>query len=144
MTSRDSTIDTLVIRGANAGIGLGHTLEAAAVRLSDDIAELREHGGIPTHVDTLIVVYPKQRILEIQIEGLSPHTDPDRTTIREVTYALFELASYYNIVTLDAALPVFTQRILLLDPDGRAFHALVGAAVGEAETLTSQRNLLGG
>jgi hypothetical protein len=30
-------------------------------------------------------------MLEIQVEGLSVHADPDRTTIRDVAYALFEL-----------------------------------------------------
>ncbi|MGH3756488.1 hypothetical protein [Actinophytocola sp.] len=90
--------------------------KAAAVRLSDDIAAFREDGGIPAHVHTLIVVWPQQRVLEIQVEGLSPRTDPDRSTIRGTTYALFELASHYDIVALDTdTAPLFTQRILLLD-----------------------------
>lgn len=136
-------MDCLVIRGADAGTGLGNTLEAAAVRLSNDIAALRDDGAIPAHVDTLIVVFPKQRVLEIQVEGLSPRTDPDRTTIRAVTFALFELASYFNIIGLEHGdAPLFTQRILLLDATGHPFHALVGAGVGDVETLTRQHHRL--
>jgi hypothetical protein len=45
------------------------------------------------------------------------------------------LASYFNIVSLDGATPpLFTQRILLLDTDGRPFSAMVGAAVGDVES----------
>src|SRR5438270_13971690 len=77
--------------GARAGVGPGYTLEAAAVRLSTDIAELRDEGGIPQHVRTVITVLPQQRVLEIRVEGLSVEADPDRTPIREVTHALFEL-----------------------------------------------------
>jgi hypothetical protein len=43
------------------------------------------------------------------------------------------LASYHNIVALDGA---FTQRILLVGADGRPFSAMVGAAVGDVETVT--------
>lgn len=91
MTRLESTIDHLVLRGAQAGIGPGYTLEAAAVRLADDIAELRDGGGFPSHVRTVITVLPQQRVLEIRVEGLSVEADPDRTTIREVTNTLFEL-----------------------------------------------------
>jgi hypothetical protein len=116
-------------------------LEAAAVRLSEDIAELRRDGGIPEHVRTVIGILPQQRVLEIRVEGLSVEADPDRTTIREVTNALFELASYHNIVALDSATPpLFTQRILLVGTDGRPFSAMLGAAVGDVEHVTTQRN----
>jgi hypothetical protein len=116
-------------------------LEAVAVRLSDDIAELRDEGGIPQYVRTVIGILPQQRVLEIRVEGLSAEADPDRTTIREVTNALFELASYHNIVALDGATPpLFTQRILLVGTDGRPFSAMMGAAVGEVEPFTPQRN----
>jgi hypothetical protein len=67
-------------------------LEAVAVRLSDDIAELRDEGGIPQYVRTVIGILPQQRVLEIRVEGLSAEADPDRTTIREVTNVLFELS----------------------------------------------------
>lgn len=135
-----STIDALVVWGASAGTSAGHTLEAAAVRLIEDIAELRADGGFPAHVHTVITVLPQQRVLEIQVEGLCVHADPDRTTIREVTYTLFELASYHNIVALDAITPpLFTQRILLVDSDGRPFCAMVGAAVGDVEDAQSVR-----
>jgi hypothetical protein len=137
MTHIKSTIDRFVLWGARAGIGPGYTLEAAAVRLSEDIAELRDEGGIPEHVRTVIGILPQQRVLEIRVEGLSVEADPDHTTIREVTNALFELASDFNIVALDAATPpLFTQRILLVGADGRPFSAMMGAAVGDVETFT--------
>ena len=127
MTRFESIVDHLVVRGVHAGVGPGFTLEAAAVRLAADIAALREDGGIPSHVHTVITVLPQQRVLEIRVEGLSVEADPDRTTIREVTRALFELASDYNIVALDAITPpLFTQRILLVDSDGRPFSAMMG------------------
>src|SRR5438552_782184 len=105
MTHPESIVDDTVIRGASAGTGPGYTLEAAAVRLSEDIAELRADGGIPAHVHTVITVLPHQRVLEIQVEGLSIEADPDRTTIREVTNTLFELASYHNVIALNTATP---------------------------------------
>lgn len=137
MARLESTVDCLVLWGARAGVGPGHTLEAAAVRLADDIAELRDDGGIPTQVHTVITVLPQQRVLEIRVEGLSVAADRDRTTIREVTNALFELASYHNIVALDATTPpLFTQRILLVDSDGQPFSAMIGAGVGDVEPVT--------
>jgi hypothetical protein len=147
MTNQKSIVDGMVVWGASAGTGPGYTLEAAAVRLAEDIAELRADGGIPAHVHTVITVLPHQRVLEIQVEGLSVDADPDRTTIREVTYSLFELASYHNVIALDATMPpLFTQRILLLVTDGRPFHAMLGAGVGDVEdarTVTWQRNQSG-
>ncbi|MFF0147036.1 hypothetical protein ATK36_5351 [Amycolatopsis sulphurea] len=138
MTRFESTVDCLVLRGARAGVGLGYTLEAAAVRLADDIAELRVDGGLPAHMCTVITVLPQQRVLEIRVEGLSVEADPDRTTIREVTHALFELASYHNIVALDATTPpFFTQRILFVDREGRPFSAMIGSGIGDVESLTS-------
>lgn len=140
MTYTESTVDCLVLWGARAGIGPGYTLEAAAVRLSEDIAELRDGGGIPQHVRTVVEILPQQRVLEIRVEGLSVEADPDRTTIREVTNTLFELASSFNIVALDAATPpLFTQRILLVGADGRPFSAMVGASVGDVESITQQQ-----
>ena len=137
MTRFGSTVDCLVLWGARAGVGPGYTVEAAAVRLAADIAELRDDGGIPADVRTVITVLPQQRVLEIRVEGLSVEADPDRTT----TSALFELASDHNIVALDATTPpLFTQRILLVDSDGQPFSAMIGAGVGEVETVTSQRN----
>jgi hypothetical protein len=141
MTDSESTVDGLIVRGARTGTGPGFTLEAAAVRLATDIAALRDDGGIPSHVRTVITVLPQQRILEIRVEGLSVHADPDRTTIHEITSTLFVLASDYNIAPLDTTTPpLFTQRILLLDPDGRPFHAMLGTCVGDVETLTPQQN----
>ena len=92
MTYVESTVDCLVLWGARTGVGPGYTVEAAAVRLTQDIAESRNDGGIPPHVHTVITVLPQQRVLEIRVEGLSVEADPDRTTIREVTNTLFELA----------------------------------------------------
>ena len=124
--------------GCTRWVGVGYTVEPAAARLVEDIAELREDGGIPTHVCTVITVLPQQRVLEIRVEGLSVEADPDRTTIREVTQALFELVSYHNIVALDATKPpLFTQRILLVDSDGRPFSAMVGSGVGDVDSITS-------
>ncbi|WP_020663653.1 hypothetical protein [Amycolatopsis benzoatilytica] len=138
MTRFESTVDCLILWGACAGIGPGFTLEAVAVRLAADIAELRDNGGIPAHVCTVL---PQQRVLEIRVEGLSVEADPDRTAIREVTQALFELASYHNIVALDATTPpLFTQRILLVDDGGRVFSAMIGAGVGDVEPVTPQQN----
>jgi len=135
MTYMRSTADCLVLRGARAGIGPGYTLEAAAVGIIEDIAELRDEGGIPAYVRTVVGILPQHRVLEIRVEGLSIEADPDRTAIREVTNALFELASYHNIAVLDGVTPpLFTQRILIVDTDGRPFHALVGTAVGDVET----------
>ena len=142
MTHIKSTVEHLVVWGARAGVGPGYTLEAAAVRLTEDIAELRDEGGIPAYVRTVIEILPQQRVLEIRVKGLSVETDPDRTTIREVTSTLFELASYHNIVALDGATPpLFTQRILLVGTDGRPFSAMVGVAVGDVEHVTTQPNL---
>ncbi|GAA5110700.1 hypothetical protein [Haloechinothrix salitolerans] len=141
MTYMRFTVDCLVLWGARAGIGPGYTMEAAAVRLAEDIAELRDDGGIPAHVHTVITVLPQQRVLEIRVEGMSVETDPDRTTIREVTHALFELASYHNIVALDATTPpLFTQRILLVDSHGRPFSAMIGSGVGDVDSVTPQQN----
>jgi hypothetical protein len=142
VTRSEPIVDRYVIRGARAGVGLGYTVEAAAVRLAEDIAEVRDDGVIPAHVRTVITVLPQQRVLEIRVEGLSVEADPDRTTIRAVTHALFELASYHNIVALDASTPpLFTQRILLVDTDGRPFSAMIGSGVGDVEAVTLQQNL---
>jgi hypothetical protein len=141
MTYAKSVMDSFVLWGTRAGIGPGYTLEVAAVRLAEDIAALRDDGGIPAHVRTVIGILPQQRVLEIRVEGLSVEADPDRTTIREVANTLFELASYFNIVALDGATPpLFTQRILLVGADGRPFSAMVGAAVGDVEPVTVKRN----
>jgi hypothetical protein len=138
VTRFESTVDCIVLWGARTGVGPGYTLEAAAVRLTEDIAELRDDGGIPAYVRTVIAILPQQRVLEIRVEGLSVEADPDRTTISKVTNALFELGSYFNIVALDGVTPpLFTQRILLVGADGRPFSAIVGAAVGDVEPVTT-------
>jgi len=144
MTHPESIADGMVVLGASAGTGPGYTLEAVAVRLAEDIAELRADGGIPAYVHTVITVLPRQRVLEIQVEGLSIDADPDRTTIRQVTNTLFEIASFHNIIALDATTPpLFTQRILLLDTGGRPFHAMLGAGIGDVEDArtVTQRQL---
>ena len=68
-------------------------IRAPTVGKSQDIAELRDEGGIPEHVRTVIEILPQQRVLEIRVEGLSVEADPDRTIIREVTTMLFELGT---------------------------------------------------
>ncbi|WP_216211133.1 hypothetical protein [Amycolatopsis aidingensis] len=142
MTRHKSIVDCLALWGARAGIGPGYALEAAAVWLAADIAEFRDDGSIPPHVRTVITVLPQQ-VLEIRVEGLSVEADPDRTTIRHVTNALFELASDHNIVALDATSPpLFSQRILLVGTGGRVFSAMIDAGVGEVEPVTRQGNQL--
>ncbi|MFC5107402.1 hypothetical protein [Kibdelosporangium philippinense] len=51
MTWFESIVDCYVLQGACARVGLGYTVEAAAVRLADDIAELRNDGGPWTRAD---------------------------------------------------------------------------------------------
>ncbi|EWC64498.1 hypothetical protein UO65_0105 [Actinokineospora spheciospongiae] len=137
MAEPDVPADLRVMWGARVDIERGHRLEAVAVHLCDDIAELREDGGLPDHVRTLITVLPQHRVLHIQVEGLSVETDPDRTTIRDVMNTLFELASDHNIITLDpTSPPLFTQHIVLVDPHGYPFAAKIGAGMGEPERLT--------
>ncbi|GAA3072663.1 hypothetical protein [Streptosporangium carneum] len=137
MVEPDVPADLQVVWGARVEIERGYRLEAIAVALSADIAELREDGGLPDHVRTRITVLPQHRLLEIRVEGLSVETDPDRTTSREVMNTLFELASDHNIITLDTVSPpLFTQRIVLVDPYGQPFAAKVGAGMGEPEPFT--------
>jgi hypothetical protein len=82
---------------------------------------------------------PQKRTLEIQVEGLSIGTDPDRTTSREVMNTLFELASDHNIITLDAASPpLFTRRIVLFDHHGQPFAAMLGVGMVEPEPFMPQ------
>ncbi len=137
MTEPDVPVDLQVVWGARVDTERGYRLEAIAVALSADIAELREDGGLPDHVHTRITVLPQHRLLAIRVEGLLIETDPDRTTSREVMNTLFELASDHNIITLDAVSPpLFTQRILLVDHYGRPFAAKVGAGMGEPDPFT--------
>jgi hypothetical protein len=91
MAEPDVPMDLQVVWGARVEIERGYRLEAIAVQLSADIAELREDGGLPSHIHTRITVLPQDRLLEIRVEGLSVETDPDRTTSREVMNTLFEL-----------------------------------------------------
>ena len=134
MLEPEPPVDFLVVWGAQVDIERGYRLEAIAVQLSNDIASLRENGGLPDHARTRITVLPQQRVLEILVEGLSVEADPDRTTSRKVLNTLFELASDHNIITLDTALPpLFTQRIVLVDHHGHPFAAKIGAGMGEPE-----------
>lgn len=135
MVDRDVPVDHVqVVWGARVEVDRGYRLEAIAVQLCADIAELRENGGLPSLIRTRIIVLPQQRVLEILVEGLSVQTDPDRTISRTVMNTLFELASDHNIITLDTASPpLFTQRIVLVNHHGRPFAAKVGAGMGEPE-----------
>ncbi|MFI6098203.1 hypothetical protein ACIA8G_21795 [Lentzea sp. NPDC051213] len=120
--------------GTRAGVGPGYTLEAAAVRLTEDIGELRGDGGLPHEVRTVVTILPHQRRLDIAVSGLPVEADPDRTTIRAVMSRLFGLASLHNIVVLDGETPpLFTQQILLIGSDGQPFAAMIGTAVGDVE-----------
>ncbi|WP_460393638.1 hypothetical protein [Actinophytocola sediminis] len=137
MPERDTPMDLHVVWGSRVAVERGYRLEAIAVQLSADIAELREDGCLPEHIHTRVTVLPEQRVLEIRVEGLSVETDPDRTASRDVMNTLFELGSDHNIITLDAeSPPLFTQRILLVDPFGQPFAAKVGAGMGEPEPFT--------
>lgn len=51
--------------------------------------------------------------------------------------ALFDLASRYNVVPLDPLVPpLFQQRVVLMDSDGREVLTLVGAAAGPLSEST--------
>lgn len=132
----DRPVDDHAVLGLRAAFGPGHTLEATATRLVNSIGELRADGCLPPSIRTTVTVLPRQRRLDIRVEGLSPHDDPARTQIRAVMNVLFELASFHNIVVLDDHTPpLFTQRILLIGTDGLPFAGLVGAAVGDVEPV---------
>ena len=134
MAELDAPADPQVVWGARVGLERGYRLETIAVALSADITELREDGSLPGHIRTRTTVLPQHRLLEIRVEGLSIETDPDRTTSREVMNTLFELDSDHNIIILDTASPpLFTQRIVLVDPHGQPFAAKVGAGMGEPQ-----------
>ena len=107
---------TYAVHGLASGTGRGFSLEAVAVRLADAIGELRDDGELPDHLHTRIEVAPPSRELTLRGWGLAPEADPDRTESRHVLHTLFELASFHNIVPLDAGTPpLFTVRILLLE-----------------------------
>jgi hypothetical protein len=132
----DRPVDDHAVLGLHAAFGPGHTLEATATRLVESIGELRADGCLPPGIRTTVTVLPRQRRLDIRVEGLSPHTDPDRTKIRTVMNVLFELGSFHNIVVLDDHTPpLFTQRILLIGTDGLPVAGLIGAAVGDIEPV---------
>lgn len=58
MAEPDVPADLQVVWGARVGIERGYRLEAIAVQLCADIAELREDGGLPDHIHTRITVLP--------------------------------------------------------------------------------------
>jgi hypothetical protein len=131
------TTDRAIVRGAKAGDGPGYTLEAIAVRISHDITEARERGDLPAYTRTVVTVLPWRRMLHIRVEGFD--TVPPRATSRAVITTLFDLVSAYNIIPLDSfELPMFTQHIVLVDPDGQPLAAIVGAGAGEVEPLMPQ------
>lgn len=138
MNNGETSLTRHVLLGLKAGLGPNRGLEAVAVELLQDIEDLRADGGLPAEVHTAIAIRPQQQLLEIRVEGLSVAQDPDRTTIRDVMNSVFELASYYNVACLDGVTPpLFTLRILLVDPDGRPFSALIGTAVGDVEATAT-------
>lgn len=61
--------DSVVVRGAKAGDGPGYTLEAIAVRISQEITRVREHGGLPAGTRTVVTVLQRQQTLHIRVEG---------------------------------------------------------------------------
>lgn len=57
---------------------------------------------------------------------------------------LFELASDHNIITLDTTLPpLFTQRIVLVDPYGQPFAAKAGAGIANPNHSHRDRGICG-
>jgi len=126
------------------GSAPGYTLEAAAVRLSEDITELREEGGIPQHVRTVIGILPGQRVLEIRVEGLSVEADPDRTIIREGDqYAVRVGKLREHRGPQRHARRCSPNVSCLVGADGRPFSAMIGAAVGDVESVTAHGNWIG-
>jgi hypothetical protein len=123
-----------VMRGPS--VQVRHSLAMRARLLADDIAELRSSGGIPAHVRTVVSAHIPQRVLVVEVFGLSLKMDPERTVARAVMTAIFGLASAYNIVGLsDDTETLFHQRILVIDTDGHPYAGLVGAAMGQVERL---------
>jgi hypothetical protein len=92
MPQIESTPVGRLICGDRAGVGLGYTLEATAVRLAEGIAELRETGGIPRHVRTVTTVLPQLAVLEIRIDGLTLDARSDLARLLRVAGAVFDLA----------------------------------------------------
>ncbi|MFI6098204.1 hypothetical protein ACIA8G_21800 [Lentzea sp. NPDC051213] len=131
-----TTASRYILCRSSADIDPVSTLEAAAIGLSEDIAELRADGGLPSEVHFVVNIVCQQQILEVVVTGLSVDDDPDREAIRSVVDALFELGSMHNIVYLDCETPpLFTQRIVLVDHEGRPFAAKIGAASGDVDLL---------
>ena len=123
-----------VMRGSSAQVG--YSLAMTARLLVEDIADLRVGGGLPAYVRTVVSALTPQRMLLVEVFGLSLEQDPARTIARSVITAIFELASAYNIVSLsDDVETLFHQRILIIDPDGKPYVGLVGAAMGMVESL---------
>ena len=123
-----------VMRGPSAQVR--YSLAVTARLLADDIAQLRQRGGIPPHIRTVVSALTPQRVLAVDIFGLSLTTDPERTTAYAVMTAVFELASAYNIVGFsDDAEILFTQRILVFDGSATPYAGLVGTAMGSVDQL---------
>ena len=123
-----------VMRGSSAQVR--YSLAMTARLLAEDIADLRDGGGLPAYVRTVVSALTPQRMLLVEVFGLSLKLDPERTIARSVLTAIFELASAYNVVGLaDDAETLFHQRVLLIDPDGNPYAGLVGAAMGMVEPL---------
>ena len=128
MTASEFTTASPVLCGDRAGVGLGYTLEATAVRLAEGISELRASGGIPEQAVTVTTVLPQEGVLEVRVDGL---IGEDLVLLLGVAGTLFDLASRYNVMPVDSTEPpLFTQRIVLAGPDEHPVLELVGAAVG--------------
>ncbi|MFB9902875.1 hypothetical protein [Allokutzneria oryzae] len=134
-------VENYVIRGSHSGTGPGYTLEAAAVRICEDISELRHDGGISDEVHTTVTVLPQQGMLEIRVLGLESEADPDRVIGLNLLTDLFVLASMHNTASMDERIPPqFRMRILLIDADHTPYAALLGTAVGDLDIEHTDTN----
>jgi hypothetical protein len=127
----DSVRQTLCITGSDH-LEIGGSLPAIAAHLVREVRELRERGEFPERASVQIDVGPEDRLLDILIMGMSPDDDPDRRETLTALSTVFELAGHANVIDITGAVePLFTTRILAVDPQGVPYAGLIGAGVGE-------------
>lgn len=127
----DFVRSALCITGAD-NLELGTSLSAVAAHLVHEVGELRVQGEFPECASVCVDIGPDRRELDVQIEGLSPERDPDRTETMAAIRHVFELASHANVIDITgSAEPLFTVRILAVDSDGVPYAGLIGAGIGD-------------